>query len=347
MNADDLSAAVKTASRQAGFARVGIAPASVVPHAERLERWLARGWHAGMGYMASNPALRTRPDRLVPGARSVICLAAAYAPDKPQPPGAARVGRYARGRDYHKVLKRRCRALMDPIRSLEPSFQGRAFVDSAPVMERSLAAAAGVGWIGRNGCLIAPGLGSYVLLAEIVCNLPLAPDEPTQPQCGDCRRCLAACPTGALHEDGLVDARACISYLTVEHAGRIDPPLWPRMGTSVFGCDACQEACPHNRDLPAGDAELAGTAPPLGAASIAEILAWDEDDWDRATRGSAARRAGWRQWLRNAAIAAGNVPAGSAEAPPLAAALRRLGAGQRGLGEIIDWALGRLERSPA
>ena len=280
----------------------------------------------------------------MPGARSVICLAAAYAPNRPPPTQAARVARYARGRDYHNVLRRRCRGLMDRIRALEPSFAGRAFVDSAPVMERSLAAAAGVGWIGRNGCLLAPGLGSYVLLAEIVCNLPLAPDAPLEPQCGDCRACLAACPTGALGDDGLVDARKCVSYLTVEHAGRIASPLWPKMGTSLFGCDACQEACPHNADLPAGEADLVGAAAPLAGASTAHVLAWREDDWDRATRGSAIRRAQWPRLLRNAAIAAGNVPAGSSDAPALAAALRRLRRGD--LAELIDWALSRLGGSP-
>ena len=362
-NADDLTAAIKAAAQEAGFARVGIASASPAPHAELLEQWLARGWHADMGYMASNLARRKRPTRLVPGARSVICLAAGYAPHPggchPQARRQRRlwvpVARYARGPDYHKVLKRRCCALIDRIRKLAPSFEGRAFVDSAPIMERSLAAAAGVGWIGRNGCLIAPRLGSYVLLAEIVCNLPLPPDAPLSPQCGDCRRCLAACPTGALHEDGLVDARKCISYLTVEHAGAIDRRLWPQMGTSVFGCDACQEACPHNEDLPPGDPQLVAAGLPLGGAAIAGILSWSQRDWDRATRGSAVRRAKWPRLLRNAVIGAGNLraaaegPGAETVRPPcfdaaaVSTALHNVRGGHPDLAELVDWALSRLK----
>ena len=267
----------------------------------RFLDWLASGSHAGMEYMAVNIDLRLDPSRLLPGAQSVICLAAAYPAGKNGdaslfsipakvadsglaenreaslflPSGSGRlIARYAAARDYHKVLKRRCHALMDAIREVEPTFEGRAFVDSAPIMERTLAAMAGLGWIGRNGCLIVEGTGSYVLLCEIVCNLPLvgppsflggvepcnlAADGtsacrdlgstcPRPLKCmADCGQCVRACPTAALRGDGTLDARRCISYLTIEHRGEIPREFWPLMGVRLFGCDACQEACPHNK----------------------------------------------------------------------------------------------------
>lgn len=301
----EITAVVKKLAMEVGFARVAIASVDAELHAERFRGWLARGYHADMAYMGRNVAKRLAPALLVDGARSVICLAVACAGDD-MPGGGAFVARYARGRDYHKVLKKRCRHLMDQIRGIVPEFQGRAFVDSGPVAERALAAAAGLGWIGRNGCLVAPGLGSYILLCEIVCNLALAPDRPIASQCTDCNACVSACPTGAIVEDGMVDCRRCISYLTIENRGEIAADLRPLMGMRVFGCDTCQEACPHNRDLPAGDSDLAAAGPPLGGAGIADILTWGAEDWDRATRGSATRRATHEMLLRNARIAAEN-----------------------------------------
>ena len=303
---DEITAAVKKLAMEAGFARVGIASVDADLHAEQFRKWLARGYHADMAYMKRNVANRLAPALLVDGARSVICLAVACGGGDARA-GDAFVARYARGRNYHKVLKKRCRHLMDQIRGIAPEFAGRAFVDSGPVAERALAAAAGLGWIGRNGCLVAPGLGSYILLCEIICNLALAPDGPIASQCTDCNACVSACPTGAIVEDGLVDSRRCISYLTIENRGEIAPDLRPLMGTRVFGCDTCQEVCPHNRDLPAGDSELAAAGPPLGGAGIADILTWRAEDWDRATRGSAARRATYEMLLRNARIAAANL----------------------------------------
>ena len=264
-------------------------------------------------------------------------MAVAYGEGEASSP-AALVARYARGRDYHKVLKRKCHRLMDRLRGLDRRFAGRAFVDSAPVMERSLAAASGVGWIGKSGCLYVPGRGSYVLLCEIVSNLPLAADSPAACRCDGCGACAKACPTAAIAGGGLVDARRCISYLTIEHRGDIPRELWALMGTRIFGCDRCQEACPHNRSLPAGDVELAPAGPALGGAGLGEVLRWSREDWDAATRGSACRRAAWEMFLRNAAIAAGNSGDRS-----LAPALHEL----RGRGsvapDLIDWALDRLE----
>jgi epoxyqueuosine reductase len=336
----DLTAAIKALAVQAGFARVGVAAAGEVADGQRFRQWLARGWHGTMDYLARHAAERLRPERLVAGARSVICLAAGYAPGEGDPAPAVGVARYARGRDYHKVLQGRCRRLIERIRRVAPGFEGRGFVDSAPLLERSLAAGAGVGWIGRNCCLVVPGIGSYVFLCEVVCNLPLRPDAAPVSGCEDCGACLRACPTGALTESGL-DARRCVGYLTVEHRGAIDRAYWPRMGRRLVGCDACQEACPHNRRAPAGDAALRAKRPPLGGATLAEILAWSRADWDAATTGSAARRVRHDMLLRNAVIAAGN-SAGRPEAAALIAALGGLLTRQPVLGDVIEWALQRL-----
>ncbi|MBN1942147.1 MAG: tRNA epoxyqueuosine(34) reductase QueG [Phycisphaerae bacterium] len=302
---DALTSRVKELALECGFARVGVAPAGPVERAEAFRAWLASGFHADMTYLARNVEARFNPAKLLDGARSVICLAVSYSPGRDEPDTDAFIARYARGRDYHRVLKKRAQALCDLVRAVEASFVGRVFVDSAPVAERSLAAAAGLGWIGRNGSLIVPGLGSYVLLAEIVCNLPLRPDDSRQSGCGDCRKCMAACPTGAIISEGVIDARRCLSYQTIENRGDIPADLWPLLGLCVFGCDACQAICPHNRRAVSGDAELTGSAgeKPL---TLKEILTWSESDRDRLTRGRALRRATHRMFLRNAILAAGN-----------------------------------------
>jgi epoxyqueuosine reductase len=341
----DITDTVKSLALAQGFARVGIASAGEVADGPRFTEWLRLGRHASMSYLARNVELRLRPDRLVDGARSVICLAAGY--DAGGGEGSGLVARYARGRDYHKVLKRRCHDLMDRIRQIAPALEGRAFVDSGPVLERSLAAASGVGWIGRNCCLVAPGLGSYVLLCEIVCNLPLRPDGPQAAVgCTGCDACVRACPTGALTGDGL-DARLCVSYLTIEHHGAIDPALWAGMGRRLVGCDACQEACPHNRGRGDGDRHQPRRepVPDLEAAELADVLRWTAEDWDRATRGSSARRVGWDEMIRNAVIAAGN-SGGPEESPSesaeLLSALRALAPTRPELRDMIRWAIARL-----
>jgi epoxyqueuosine reductase len=300
---------IKSVAKEAGFSAVGIAPATAVDGEARYRAWLAAGKHAGMEYMARNVDVRFHPEKLLPGAKSVICLAVGYAPSAVfldvDCEGDAFIARYARGRDYHKVLKRQCAKLMAAISATEPEFSGRAFVDAGPIAERSLAARAGLGFIGGNGCLIVPGLGSYVLLCEIVCNLPLAPDSPMTNSCGDCRACIDACPNAAIGDDATVDAPRCLSYLTIEHRGEIAQEFHERMGLRVFGCDACQEVCPHNASLPAGDVELVAPRE-IAKLSLAEMLAMTSEDFDAVSRGSAVRRCGHEGLLRNAIIAAGN-----------------------------------------
>lgn len=331
MNGNELTAAIKALAIEAGFARVGITSAGPVMHGENFRQWLDEGYQAGMDYMTGNVDKRLCPAKLVDGAQSVISLAVSYAPDNDTD---GLVARYARGRDYHKMLKKRCRKLMDRMRELAPQFAGRAFVDAAPIAERSLAASAGLGWIGENGCLIVPGLGSYVLLAEIVCNLELIPDNPLDSQCSDCGACRNACPTGAIGPDGLVNSGLCVSYLTIEHKGDIPAELRELVGCRVFGCDACQSACPHNRGVPAGDAEFQRKSNPV---TLTELLEWDENAWDTATRGSAMRRAKLPQMLRNAAVAAGN----SGETA-LIGPLRLLGEKYPELSDAVQWAVNRL-----
>ena len=295
--------------------------------------------------MADHLAERLCPQRLVPGARSVICLAVGYAPteDAPAEPAEAFVARYARRRNYHRELKRRCHSLMDRIRRMEPSFEGRAFVDTAPVAERSLAAAAGLGWIGRNGCLIVPEYGSYVLLCEVVCNLPAAPGTPPAGACGDCGACARACPTGAIVGPAIVDSSRCLSYQTIENRGRIPQRLWPHVGNRVFGCDACQAACPHNLGPHKPPATPIPAGGDLHRTALTEILAWSEGDWDLATRGSATRRATWEMFQRNALIAAGNACRQPEVADEQKSILRREMAALRRRRpqwrELIDWAV--------
>ena len=340
-----LADTVKDLARRCGFDLVGITSAGPCEAAPALHQWLGLGWHGDMGYMEANLDKRCSPAQLVPGARSVICLGVSYAPADGERGDAVGVARYARGRDYHKVLKRRCHKLMDEIRAICPDFAGRAFVDTAPVMERALAHRAGLGVIGLNGCLINGELGSYVFLCEIICTVALASDEAVSGDCGRCGLCIEACPTGALGENGLVDARKWISYLTIEHRGPIGSALWPLMGDGVFGCDRCQSVCPHNRTVPAGDLQGCPDGQLLGGADLADILEWAPADWDRATQGSATRRATCEMFLRNAVIAIGN-GGGSRRADPaaLGRAVEAVAGRFDGSVPLCRWALGQLHR---
>ena len=344
-----LAQEIRTLALEEGFARVGIASAGPVRGREMFDEWLLSGGHADMSYLARNVSKRFCPSLLVEGAQSVICLAIGYCPTMDRVQGSPSqsmpfVARYARGRDYHDLLRERCKSLIGRIRTLAPQLRARAFVDSAPLAERSLAAMSGVGWIGRNGCLIVPGLGSYVFLAEIVCNLKLPADGAIEPGCGTCDACCRACPTGACVGNSLIDARKCLSYLTIEHHGPIDRSYRPLLGSRIFGCDTCQEVCPYNQKIPAGDADLLSLPemppgrPAIHQTPLAEILTYGYEDWDSGTSGSAMRRVGHGKLIENAVIAAGCSGDAKLKVP-----LRALSADRPGLSELIRWALNRLE----
>jgi epoxyqueuosine reductase len=322
-----------------GFTRCGVARAQNAPRFERFESWIAAGLHAGMRYLEDTLAQRRSPRELLSGARSVVCLAAPYAAEAYVGPDGSRYGRYARGADYHGSLRQRANRVVESARArLTGSWATRVCVDSTPLAERAFAAAAGLGWIGKNGCLIDTEQGSYFLLAEILTDLDLPPDDPVAEQCGACVRCLDACPTGALKAPAVLDAARCIAYWTIEHSGPV-PDEWKHtLGDHVFGCDICQEVCPWN-------APLASRAPPSPAAeapSRADVLAMGRGAWRRRFGKTAVNRAARRGLQRNAALSAGS-SGDRASLPALAAAARL---GEPGLSDAARWALEKLSRHP-
>ncbi len=323
-----------------------------------LRAWLDAGFHGGMAYMASHGMKRARPAELVAGTVSVVTARMDYLPegtprDWPEREGAralqpaeAVVSLYARGRDYHKVLRTRLQKLAERIEVAVGPFGHRAFTDSAPVLEVELAARSGLGWRGKHTLALSREAGSMFFLGELFVDLALPPTAAVSPHCGQCTACLDACPTRAIVAPYRLDARRCISYLTIEHAGPIPEDLRPLIGNRVYGCDDCQLVCPWNKfaqrsALPDWQprAGLAGTA-------IAELLAWDEAEFLRRTEGSAIRRIGHARWLRNLALAAGNALASPAltadEAQQLRQALQRWqGHADAVVAEQVAWSLGR------
>jgi len=343
-----LARRAKEIAKAFGFDLVGIAPAEPPPHAASLREWIARGFAGEMGYLARRAEERIDPRRVLEGARSVVALAFAYDPgsaDRVDVPTAL-VARYAGGEDYHDVLLDRVRAFEAALVALaERPVRTRGYVDTGPVLERALAARAGVGWIGKNTCLIHPTLGSYLFLAAVLTDLALEPDAAEPDHCGSCRACLDACPTDAFPEPWVMDATRCIAYSTIESRGPIPEPLRAAHGAWTFGCDVCQEVCPWNRrerrTVPADAHGLRARIAPRTewrSPALAWLLGLDETAWQRATRGTALRRARHRGLLRNALVAAGN--SGDASLAPL---VRRHAEGDDALlAEHARWALERL-----
>ncbi len=305
---------VKLLARQLGFDLVGVTLAQPSNRKEYYRDWLADGYGGTMEYLKRNVHLRANPARLLPGARSIVCVGLGYkrsdgyhrpgAGETPRTAGApptGRVAQYARGHDYHTVLRGLLATLTDHMRATLPeSFVAQAFVDTGPLLERELAAAAGLGWIGKNTCLVHPRLGSYLFLGELVSTLDLQPDEPLADGCSRCRRCLEACPTGALTSPHCLDASRCISYLTIEHRGSIPEDIRARMGDWVFGCDACQQVCPYNAHAPlTRNSDLARDRLPahLDLRTLANM---SSGDYRRLTRHSAGRRVSRGRWQGNA-----------------------------------------------
>jgi epoxyqueuosine reductase len=345
-----LAADIATWGRGLGFQAIGISDTDLSAEEVHLLRWLASGRHGTMGYMARHGTTRARPGDLVPGTLRVITARMNYWPqtaadaDTVLADGqSAYIARYALGRDYHKVLRARLQKLADRIQQEVGSFGYRVFTDSAPVLEVALAAKSGLGWRGKHTLLLTRDMGSYFFLGEIYTNLPLPVTDPLTGHCGTCTACIDACPTGAIVAPYELDARRCISYLTIELAGAIPEELRPLIGNRVYGCDDCQLACPWNRFAQvASESDFAAVRNGLDRASLVELFAWTEEDFNTRMAGSAIRRIGFERWSRNLAVGLGNAPQG---ADVVAALERRAGDPSPLVREHVAWALARQRES--
>jgi epoxyqueuosine reductase len=338
-------------ARSLGFSQIGVADVDLASAEPGLMAWLERGFHGQMHYMAAHGLKRARPAELVPGTVRVITARMDYLPhtapagwqqiefDRLARPRDATVSLYARGRDYHKVLRARLQKLADRLAQEIGPFGHRAFTDSAPVLEVELASRSGLGWRGKHTLLLSREAGSSFFLGEIYVDVPLPLTDSTSAHCGSCRACIDVCPTQAIVGEYRLDARRCISYLTIEHDGPIPPELRPSIGNRVYGCDDCQLTCPWNKYaqravLPDFDVRSVFDAPTLLA-----LWGWDEADFLRHTEGSAIRRIGFERWQRNLAVALGNALRATGDAGIATALSGRRDTATPLVREHIDWAL--------
>jgi len=314
LNFTSLREKIKHWGKELNFQAVGISHCDLSESEQHLKEWLAKGFHADMGYMHKHGLKRTRPALLIPGTISIITVRMAYYPPtedirkRLDNPNQAIIANYALGKDYHFILKDKLKQLAEKIQNEIGSFGYRAFTDSAPVMERAIAQEAGLGWIGKNTCLISKHEGSYFLLGEIYTDLPLEPDEKATSHCGSCSACIDYCPTKAIIAPYQLDARKCISYWTIEHKGSI--PEWIReaMGNKVFGCDDCQVCCPWNKYAAMPKEVSFMPQHNLDNISLLECFGWDKKKFKEVTKGSPINRPGYSGFIRNVAIALGNAP---------------------------------------
>lgn len=300
---EERTALVKARALAIGFDLVGVAPAVQPPHLAAFRRWIADGCRAGMEYLARHAALRDHPERLLPGARSVIVVAMNYAVagEKPAGPSQGEVARFARGLDYHQVIRSRLRLLAEELRRLAPEARCRATVDSAPIMERDFAQLAGLGWFGKNTTLVTDQFGSWVFLATLITTIELMPDIPeADSRCGLCRACIDACPTGALTAPYRLDARRCLSYWTIEHRGPFPKEVAEQIGNRVFGCDACQQACPYNRNASPSKHPEFQAIDDVHPLDLHRLIASAESDFQTIFARSPLLRTGWQRLRRNA-----------------------------------------------
>jgi len=335
-------------ARARGFDALGVSDVALDIDAAHLESWLAQGRHGEMDYMHKHGTRRTRPQELVPGTVRVLSARMNYWPgdardafDALADADSAYVSRYALGRDYHKVLRNALQGLADDIVGRIGAMGYRVFVDSGPVLEKALARKAGLGWIGKHTNLIARDAGSYFFIGEILTDLPLPVDTPASAHCGTCSACIPACPTGAITAPQQLDARRCISYLTIELHGAIPVELRRLLGNRIYGCDDCQLVCPWNKFARAAAHPDFKTRHKLDASRLSELFAWTEPQFLERTAGSAIRRIGYERWLRNIAVALGNAPASDESADALRARSDDASALVR---EHVDWALGEQAR---
>ena len=338
-----LKAEIVDWSLELGFQQLGISNIELGDAEQRLESWLAADYHGTMDYMRRHGSKRSRPNELVPGTVRVISVRMDYLPESEDAARSllddesrAYISRYALGRDYHKLLRNRLQKLARRIEGKIGAFGYRAFVDSAPVLEKAVAEKAGIGWIGKHTNVINRDHGSWFFLGELYTDLPLPVDAPEESHCGSCSACIEVCPTRAIVAPYVLDARRCISYLTIELRGSIPIEFRKAIGNRIYGCDDCQLFCPWNKFAkPTAEADF---APRHGLESVelAELFSWSEKSWLQRTEGSAIRRIGYERWLRNIAIALGNAKT----TPEVVGALEtRQHAASELLAEHVHWAL--------
>ncbi|MBL3599896.1 MAG: tRNA epoxyqueuosine(34) reductase QueG [gamma proteobacterium endosymbiont of Lamellibrachia anaximandri] len=312
-NHEQLAANIKIWGAELGFQQVGITDTELSLAEARLNDWLQKGFHGEMSYMGRHGSKRSRPTELEPGTLRIISVRLDYLPEPMQKsreilksPTQAFISRYALGRDYHKLMRKRLQQLAQKISREIGDFGYRVYVDSAPVLEKPLAEKAGLGWIGKHSNLINRKAGSWFFLGEIYTDLPLPADQPASNHCGSCHACLDICPTQAIVEPYVVDARRCISYLTIEQQGPIPESLRSSIGNRIYGCDDCQQVCPWNRFAQLGREQDFAPRNGLDSATLTALFEWDETTFLKRTEGSAIRRIGHQSWLRNIAVALGN-----------------------------------------
>ena len=337
-----LAADIKKWGVELGFQEVSFTDIDLSKYEHHLEDWIERNYHGAMSYMAENHDKRCHPEQLVPGTVRVVCVRMDYALDSHdsldsmQNTGKAYVSRYARGRDYHKLIRKRLQKLARRIQDVAGPFGYRAFVDSAPVLERALAEKSGMGWIGKNTMLINKQAGSWFFLGELFTDLPLPIDEPVSDHCGTCSACLDICPTNAFVKPNLLDATRCISYLTIELRSSIPVEFRKPMGNRIYGCDDCQLVCPWNKFSKPTEEKDFTPRHSLDDAQLVDLFGWSEREFLKRTEGSAIRRIGYDCWLRNIAVALGNAPSSK----EIVSALRsRLNNVSEMVNEHIEWAL--------
>lgn len=347
-----LKTSIQEWAQELGFTDLRVCDTDLSAYEPGFARWLEAGHHGSMEFMQRHGLLRFRPEELVPGTRRVLMVSRDYLPPETHGPAEVLgepdigyVSRYSLGRDYHKLVRKRLQQLAQRISEQVGPFTYRAFCDSAPVYETGLAERAGLGWKGKHSLILSRSGGSWFFLGALFIDIDLPVDEPVSAHCGSCTACIDVCPTGAIVADGVVDARRCISYLTIEADEDIPEPLRPMMGNRIYGCDDCQLVCPWNRFArKTGDADFHARHG-LDAPDLITLFEWDEPTFLKRTEGSAIRRIGWRRWRRNVAVAIGNMPPEHAQADRALKALRQ-GRGQAGeqVDRHIDWAIARLER---
>ncbi|HEC13358.1 MAG TPA: tRNA epoxyqueuosine(34) reductase QueG [Acidiferrobacteraceae bacterium] len=347
LDTDPLAQRIKQWANALGFQRVGISDTQLPAAETHLQRWLGRGMHGEMDYMARHGSRRSRPAELVPGTLRIISVAMDYLTQGADPKkiladhNRAYISRYALGRDYHKLLRKRLQQLASRIEAHIGPFGYRVFCDSAPVLEKALAEKAGLGWIGKHSNLLNRKNGSWFFLGELYTDLPLPTDAPADNHCGTCHICLNACPTDAIIAPYQVDARRCISYLTIELHGPIPVTLRPLLGNRIYGCDDCQLVCPWNRFAKLSAEPDFASRHDLDDTKLVELFNWDEKEFLNRTEGSAIRRIGHLRWLRNIAVALGNGrdKDGSNTTASRDALLRRRDHPSELVREHVDWAL--------